>query len=378
MKRLLIVIIGFLLLLASSCKKEITEDPSAADFSGPVFYFNGTINSSRIYLPAGVDDYYMYSYFKQDSSNGLYSFWGNIRQVNCANCANHIAFKIYDSNLSAIGGASHIDTTIIPGKYSYDFDTITSAKKLVTFTPSSSPDDTVQSYHWDFGDGATSSLLNPVHEYNFGTYYVCLRITYTNGCQGVSCNQIVVGALNNDCNVTVLDTALTGNVVGFGAGTIMSTPVTYNWNFADTISGSDNFSTQQFVRHNFSAPGIYRVNIHVSSTNCKTYLYKNIATPNYTTGCYSNYTFSIFSGTQYPFSKIVIYWKDAAGTTYSSENVVQPTDSYFEVLSVDGYLLNENKQRTKKIHARLKCLVSNGTSSVTVTDGDAVFAIAFP
>jgi hypothetical protein len=288
---------------------------------------------------------------------------------------NHITFKIYDSKLSAIGGNSAVDTALIPGKYLYS-DTTKPAKKFVSFLSGSSPGDTVQSYYWDFGDGATSVLPNPVHEYNYGNYSACLRITYENGCQGTICNAITVGAIDSDCNVTLLDTALTGNEVGFGAISKTANPVAYFWNFDDTTSSS-NFSNSKSVRHVFSSPGIYRVSVEIQNGSCTTRVFKNIATPNFTAGCYSNFTFSVLSNNQLPVSKIVIYWKDAAGTIYSSENVNQPGDSYFEILSVDEYLLNENKERTKKIHAKFKCLVSNGSSSQTVTDGDAIFAISF-
>jgi hypothetical protein len=41
------------------------------------------------------------------------------------------------------------------------------------------------SYHWDFGDGKTSDIPNPQHEYSIsGTYHVCL--TVTNACGSVS------------------------------------------------------------------------------------------------------------------------------------------------------------------------------------------------
>jgi PKD repeat protein len=376
MKRLLLVIIGFILLLAPSCKKEMVEDPSAEDPSAPVFYFNGTINSAPVGLRAGIDDYYMYSYFKQDGGNGLYSFFGNIRQVNCTNCINHLTFKIYDSKLSAIGATANIDSTLIPKLYQYAVDTASSAR-LVAFTALTSPGDTANTYFWDFGDGANSILASPIHTFNIGTYNVCLTINYKYGCQGSICNTLnIVPENTDDCSVTILDTALSLTLSTFYANS--KTANSYNWNFDDTASGSNNFSTLQLVDHNFSSPGIYKVSVQVSNSSCTSNAYKYIATANFTAGCFANYTYQMPSSSTIPFSKIVVYWTDGAGITYSSGNVNQPANSYFEVLSVEEYKLNENKERTKKIHARLKCLVSNGASSVTITDADATFAISFP
>jgi PKD repeat protein len=376
MKRLLLVIIGFLLLLTTGCKKEITEDPPSADFSVPVFYFNGTINSAPVNFQAGVNDYYMYSYFKQDMGNGLYSFFGNIRQVNCTNCINHLTFKIYDSKLSAIGAAAIIDSTLVPKPYQYAVDTVSSAR-LVAFTANPSPGDSVNTYFWDFGDGATSILASPIHVFQLGTYNVCLTINYKYGCQGYTCNTLnIVPENTDDCNVTILDTALSTTLSTFYANS--KTSNTYNWNFGDTASGSTNFSTLQLVDHNFSSPGIYKVSVQVSNSSCTSNACKYIATANFTAGCFANYTYQIPSSSTIPFSKIVVYWTDGAGVTYSSGNIPQPADSYFEILSVDEYILNENKERTKKIHAKFKCVVSNGASSVTITDANAKFAIAFP
>ncbi|HET6990838.1 MAG TPA: PKD domain-containing protein, partial [Bacteroidia bacterium] len=45
---------------------------------------------------------------------------------------------------------------------------------------------TPATYQWDFGDGFTSTAVNPIHTYtNVGTYDVQLIITTTNGCIGI-------------------------------------------------------------------------------------------------------------------------------------------------------------------------------------------------
>jgi len=47
------------------------------------------------------------------------------------------------------------------------------------------------SYHWDFGDGATSSETNPVHQYNkTGTYNACLVATNQFGCTDTICQEV--------------------------------------------------------------------------------------------------------------------------------------------------------------------------------------------
>lgn len=55
-------------------------------------------------------------------------------------------------------------------------------------------------FNWDFGDGRTSSNLNPVHIYNIGnTYNVCLIASDTaNGCVDTTCKQIIINT-NPSC-----------------------------------------------------------------------------------------------------------------------------------------------------------------------------------
>ncbi|MBN1431316.1 MAG: PKD domain-containing protein [Methanomicrobiaceae archaeon] len=52
----------------------------------------------------------------------------------------------------------------------------------VKFTSTTPSDLTIDSYHWDFGDGSTSDDANPVHTYNFlGEYDVTLIVTDNGG-----------------------------------------------------------------------------------------------------------------------------------------------------------------------------------------------------
>lgn len=48
------------------------------------------------------------------------------------------------------------------------------------------------SWFWDFGDGNSSSLINPVHTYQQeDTFFVCLTVTNANGCEDVWCDSVV-------------------------------------------------------------------------------------------------------------------------------------------------------------------------------------------
>jgi Tol biopolymer transport system component len=62
-----------------------------------------------------------------------------------------------------------------------------------TFTDQSTDDGQVVAWHWDFGDGATSSARNPSHTYAAGgTYSVSLTVTDDQGLQGTVAHDVQV------------------------------------------------------------------------------------------------------------------------------------------------------------------------------------------
>jgi len=64
----------------------------------------------------------------------------------------------------------------------------------VSFTETSGTAVTVE---WDFGDGTTSTEMNPAHEYaEDGNYLVCVSITNAYGCSDEYCNEVAVGAVD--------------------------------------------------------------------------------------------------------------------------------------------------------------------------------------
>lgn len=63
---------------------------------------------------------------------------------------------------------------------------------------SSDPDGSIVSYHWDFGDGATSTLANPSHAYAAeGFYTATLTCTDNEGASGVATANVTIG---NPCS----------------------------------------------------------------------------------------------------------------------------------------------------------------------------------
>ncbi|MCB0429979.1 MAG: PKD domain-containing protein [Flavobacteriales bacterium] len=135
---------------------------------------------------------------------------------------------------------------------------------------------TITSWFWDFGDGGTSTLQNPMHTFPVaGTYTVCLTVVGTNPltateCKDRLCLQVTVKDCGNEpCAVYPRfdwrDSCLTVNFLDFSAAGAGTTITNWYWNFGD--GGT---STLQNPMHTFPAAGTYTVCLTVVGTNPQT------------------------------------------------------------------------------------------------------------
>ncbi len=120
-------------------------------------------------------------------------------------------------------------------------------------------------WHWNFGDGNTSSLQNPTHTYTAdGTYTVCLTVVAQCGqqwCKEKICYQVTVKGCEVECEVKpnfyVYTDASNGclhyfyDLTNVGPGCNI---VSYNWDFGDGTS-----SNLANPTHVFPANGTYLV-----------------------------------------------------------------------------------------------------------------------
>jgi PKD repeat protein len=357
-------------MFCSGCKKKVEDSPF--EEATPVFYFKGTIDASPVFIQAGVSNYYMYSFFKQDTK-GLYSLFGDFKTLHCTTCENRIQFQINNNQLTAQGASIHVDSLLKPGYYSY-FCADSTLSDAIQFTALPSPNNIPLIYQWDFGDSTTSTLANPLHSYaKPGTYNVCLAITYSDGCCTVGCSNVIFGS--SDCTGSIIDTAHAGSVQfdvsNFSPGT------SYAWNFGDSASGTSNVSSLKTPVHAYSDTGYFQVSLTISTPTCSNTVSKILYIGNSSKMCYANFDYRFVPQPGDPFSKVIITWVNAAGEFYYSDKVKQPADSFFQIIDVNDYMVNENNEPTKKIAAKFKCLVSNGTNSIPITDADAIFAISY-
>ncbi|MDP1803239.1 MAG: PKD domain-containing protein [Bacteroidota bacterium] len=360
------------LIILASCKKK--EYPLSSIEGTPVFNCSMNVNGNPTTFEAGVNNYYMYSSYQQDSNN-VYGFIAGLKQANCSNCPNSIQIQINDFKVSAANAQTQIDSALFPGSYNY---LASSSASYFTAQFQSSYNQPAASYLWNFGDGSTSTLSSTNHIYKkAGQYKVSLTVNGVSSCVSNINTFQNVGFLNNGFRTTIVDSSSFGNSASFFANNMQGTPpYSYSWNFGDGTA----LSTAANPNHTYLHVGSYPVTLQVTDNTGKVaYANYNFVTQTDLSSCAANYTIASVNATPNTLglSNIVINWTDANGTVYTSKDPLQPAASYFTIVSVEDYQKNDNNEVTKKLHIKFSCTVYNGSSSITLTNADAVICVAY-
>lgn len=130
----------------------------------------------------------------------------------------------------------------------------------------------ITAWLWDFGDGTTGSVKNPVHTYTAaGNYNVTLRVTTVSGCSKTltksnyihASNGVIAAFTNTTPTGCSLPVTIVFTNTSSGSGTL-----SYLWDFGDGFT-----STLQNPSHTYITQGSFTVSLRVtSSTGCITTL----------------------------------------------------------------------------------------------------------
>lgn len=123
------------------------------------------------------------------------------------------------------------------------------------------------SLSWDFGDGFTSTVQNPSHQYaNSGVYVVWQYVTNAYGIDSTS-NFVTINSFNPSLSYT--GTLLEGNSISFTC--IPSGGSSFIWNFGDGFQ-----STIQNPQHIYQNMGTYYLTLNISNGPCSVTLYDTL------------------------------------------------------------------------------------------------------
>lgn len=131
--------------------------------------------------------------------------------------------------------------------------------KTIQFTDASNPGASgTATYLWDFGDGNTSALANPVHTYqNNGNFNVTLSIKNASGCsQIITKNNFIQMISRPQAGFTASNNNSCSLPLSVNFTNASSSAVSYFWDFGDGTT-----STSANPNHTYTAPGSYTVKL---------------------------------------------------------------------------------------------------------------------
>ncbi len=146
-------------------------------------------------------------------------------------------------------------------------------------------------FYWDFGDGNTSIIANPVHIYSKpGIYQVSLNIFNSfNGCMSYSNQVIIISEKNIPCKADfVYLVNLDSNKVVFSNHSEVSDINGLLWDFGDGIT-----SEEKNPIHMFNKGGFYNVCLSINNPVCNDISCQQVKLSIDTTYCLANFEYKI-------------------------------------------------------------------------------------
>jgi gliding motility-associated-like protein len=144
----------------------------------------------------------------------------------------------------------------------FDYQTSSGCSGLIQFTSQVKiPNVTLL---WDFGDGQTSNVMNPLHQYVDirNAYLAKLTVDDNTGCVHEVVSKSVIpsgGTLSAGFTSTIVCDQLQAKF--FDSSQSTSTALSYDWDFGDGLT-----STDQNPVHNYSTAAAYTVRLIVSAS----------------------------------------------------------------------------------------------------------------
>lgn len=269
-----------------------------------------------------------------------------------------------------------------------DFDNTCIGQTKVSFTDlSRATKGNVTDWQWNFGDGTTSSLPNPVHDYGEpGSYPVRLNISTDCGSSAewtkqvtVPCCEMPVPGFRYTCNPD-------GQTVDF-----FDTTKTSGDSISDLLweFGEGNSSTLQNPRHTYSGSGTWAVNLTAtSSCGAKNTYQEKITTPCFCSPPLANFSTEILSSEPFTIRvrdtsfnpETITHWNWSFGDgTYSTGQ--NPPDHIYAA-GCGEYLISltvTNDCGTRDTFDKLICcpVYANFTYRMEPADGTAPLTVYF-
>jgi PKD repeat protein len=151
--------------------------------------------------------------------------------------------------------------TVKPAPHASFTNTATCSVTPTTFTNTTAPvSGTNPSYNWNFGDGTTSTVMNPIKPWTtLGPKNITLRVNLDNGCSDEISRTMSVG-IQPTADFTTNDVCAGSEMVFVNNTTWPQGDITYLWNFAD--GNTSNATAPRYTYQGVTSTRVFNVTLY--------------------------------------------------------------------------------------------------------------------
>jgi gliding motility-associated-like protein len=256
-------------------------------------------------------------------------------------------------------------------------DTFVCSGQDVNFTNlSSGKGRPLTNYLWDFGDGNTSTLETPTHNYNTqGFFTVCLTVTDIQGCDSSFCITDLVRVVNPQANFAADSLQAPCPILVTNFSDSSTNTVSWAWDFGDGIGTSSN----QNPSYTYVNSGSFDVSLVVTDVNGCT---DTLIRPDYISinGAYGDFSVSpldacpndtiVFTGNGFNVTRYIWDYGDGNFVINTSTDTVNvqtynygTSGSYFPLLILEGV-----QGCIEVLSSSIPVIVDNLFATITTSD----------
>lgn len=371
------VILLFSALTFISCNDDEMTFPEG---NMPEFYTSFVVDGDRVEYKAGDEPFYMKSKTKRDE-NGVYSFIGELSDYNCATdyCPESVRFIFRDDTVLTENN-SNINESLKPGTLPFytPFDSLLSSVD-VAFTSSTSKNPQQFNLNWAFGNGNTSTTVNPNTTYTAQIGEVNVVCKTQDSDSGTVSTNVLTADFTNDCSVDFTYQFSTGQISALNTQTKGQGPFTFEWDFGHgfmplndqpPLDFSGNDSIYACLRATSGSGCV--------STRCKTLLVNpdyDIAVTDFEYDATHKYDVN-----KEHFGEFTLIYVDKSAKVYSTRGYSQPEFAFVNVIESGDYPNNEDGLKTRKtvLEFEVRVFGESETDFLDLKNGQASIAVAHP
>ncbi len=361
-----------------ACKR---HDLPEQEIPEPDFRAIGTLNGQPFSLDAGSSGLEINSEFGSGDI-GQFMVQSSFIDPTCSGCAPRLTVKLNSDQFYSPGQSVDLTNVFQPQTYPLQLQPTSVNVNSVQFFPQAQ--DPTFVYAWDFGDGNTSSDMNPVHEFAFSGDYL---VTLSQFSIAPPCNNVFSKIVHvvNDCSWTfgfdILVTPVGADLYEVSSLLLDPTLTLIDWSVAINNGAPSVYTTFDF---DLTIPpdGFADITLNYSDGACIGSSTQRFSGASYANSyCLAN--FFVAPGALMNTDKYcVIEYTDENGNLYSSQfSGNSGPGNQFGILSSSPYGQNINGHPTESVSSLFSCYLVNINDPLDIIhfeNVNAVFAFAHP